>query len=57
MPQKKMRRPVSDNPKAFRVDVRLTEDELCILDAYCKRKNVKRPQGLRDGIKALEKIK
>lgn len=56
MPSKNMGRPVSDNPKNLRLDVRVTKDELKILDEYCKRKNVKRPQGLRDGIKALEKL-
>lgn len=56
MPQKKIGRPVSENPKNFRLDIRVTKEELQILDAYCKRKGVKRPQGLRDGIRALEKI-
>ncbi|MDR2933128.1 MAG: hypothetical protein LBV27_08485 [Oscillospiraceae bacterium] len=56
MPIKKMGRPVSDNPKNFRLDIRLTKDELETLDDYCTRKGVKRPQGLRDGIKALKKM-
>jgi len=56
MPQKKMGRPVSENPKNIRLDIRVTKEELKILDDYCKWKNVKRPQGLRDGIKALEKM-
>lgn len=55
MPAKKPGRPVEENPKNIRLDVRITKEELQILDEYCKRKNVKRPQGLRDGIKALEK--
>lgn len=55
MPQKKRGRPFAENPKTLRVDVRLTEEELQLLDKYCKRKGVSRPQGLRDGIKALEK--
>lgn len=53
MPQKQRGRPVTDNPKSLRVDVRLTEAELKMLDEYCTRKDVTRPQGLRDGIKAL----
>ncbi|MDY3005355.1 MAG: hypothetical protein SOR92_12890 [Christensenella hongkongensis] len=53
LPNKKRGRPFSENPRNFRVDIRLTKDELKILDDYCKRKGVKRPQGLRDGIKAL----
>ena len=56
MPQKKRGRPVEENPKDIRLDIRVTKDELQILDEYCKRKGVKRPQGLRDGIKALEKM-
>jgi len=53
MPEKHRGRPTTDNPKTMRVDVRLTEEELKILDEYCKQKGVSRPQGLRDGIKAL----
>ena len=56
MPTKKRGRPVSDNPKENRLDVRVTKEELCILDDYCKRNNIKRPQGLRDGIKALKNL-
>jgi len=54
MLQKKRGRPVKDNPKNIRLDIRMTKDELQILDEYCQRKGVKRPQGLRDGIKMLE---
>lgn len=54
MPQKRPGRPVEENPKDIRLDIRITKDELRILDGYCERKNVKRPQGLRDGIKALK---
>lgn len=57
MPQKKRGRPVEENPKDIRLDIRVTKDELQILDEYCKGKGVKRPQGLHDGIKALEKCK
>lgn len=53
MPGKHRGRPMTDNPKTMRVDVRLTETELELLDKYCKEKGVSRPQGLRDGIKAL----
>lgn len=56
MPPRKPGRPIEENPKNIRLDVRITKEELQILDEYCARKNVKRPQGLRDGIKALEKI-
>ena len=53
---KKRGRPVEENPKNIRLDIRITKEELQILDDYCERKNVKRPQGLRDGIKALENL-
>lgn len=53
MPQKQRGRPTTDNPKTMRVDVRLTTEELEMLDKYCHQTNVSRPQGLRDGIKAL----
>lgn len=53
MPKKHRGRPTTDNPKTMRVDVRLTEEELQMLDKYCQQTGVSRPQGLRDGIKAL----
>lgn len=56
MPTQKRGRPVTENPKNIRLDIRVTKEELQVLDDYCKRKNVKRPQGLRDGIKALENL-
>lgn len=56
MPSKKRGRPVEENPKNIRLDIRVTKEELQILDDYCERKNVKRPQGLRDGIKVLENL-
>lgn len=55
MTKKQRGRPVSDNPRTLRVDVRLTKEELLLLDEYCKKKGVSRPQGLRDGIYALNK--
>lgn len=56
MPLKKLGRPIKENPKNIRLDIRVTKEELRILDEYCERKNIKRPQGLRDGLKALEKM-
>ena len=56
MPSKKRGRPVEENPNNIRLDISITKEELKILDDYCERKNVKRPQGLRDGIKALENL-
>lgn len=56
MSPQKRGRPIEANPKNIRLDIRVTKEELEILDDYCKRKGVKRPQGLRDGIKALENM-
>lgn len=53
MPKRRRGRPVTANPKSVRIDVRLTMEESRILDDYCQSQNVSRPQGLRDGIKAL----
>lgn len=53
MPKKRMGRPPSENPKNLRIDIRLTEEEMKLLDEYCKKAGVSRPQGLRDGIKLL----
>ncbi|MDR2931963.1 MAG: hypothetical protein LBV27_02535 [Oscillospiraceae bacterium] len=55
MPNKKRGRPAIENPKTVRVDVRLTKEELQKLDEYCGKSGVSRPQGLRDGINALNK--
>ena len=35
------------------VRMRLSEEEMKLLDEYCKKNNITRPQGLRDGLKAL----
>lgn len=53
MANKKMGRPPSENPKSADVHVRLTAEELEKLDEYCQKAGVSRPQGLRDGIRAL----
>ena len=55
MPNTKRGRPYAENPKNVRVDVRLTKEELQMLDEYCIKNEVSRPQGLRDGIKTLNK--
>ena len=56
MPTKKRGRPVEENPKNIRLDIRITKEELQLIDDYCERKIVKCPQGWRDGIKALENL-
>ena len=41
MPQGKPGRPAEENPKNIRLDIRVTKDELRILDEYCKRNDIK----------------
>ncbi|GMQ55706.1 hypothetical protein AN1V17_00980 [Vallitalea sediminicola] len=53
MPKKKMGRP-TDEPKPYRLDVRVSKEHLEVLDEYCKNNNIKRPQGIREGIMSLK---
>lgn len=53
MTGKKMGRPPSENPKSVSIHVRLTAEEVKLLDEYCEKSGISRPQGLRDGIYAL----
>ena len=39
-------RPVSDNPKSVKVDIRMTEDEKSMLDAYANEHNLTKTQVL-----------
>jgi len=55
MTGKRRGRPIAENPKSVRIDVRLTPEELQMLDKYCNKNGVSRPQGLRDGIKVLNR--
>lgn len=50
---KKMGRP-TDDPKTIRLDIRISQNDANILDDYCKRTGKRRPEALRDGIKALK---
>lgn len=51
-------RPPSENPKSNPIHVRLDNKSLDILDRYCKQKNIKKTEGIRQGIQLLEdKIK
>lgn len=50
---KKMGRP-TDNPKPNKLNVRVDDETLKILDEYCEHKKVTRPDGVRDGIKSLK---
>lgn len=53
MPAKKMGRP-TDEPKPIRLDIRISENDLKILEDYCERTGKKRPEAIRDGIKLLK---
>ena len=55
MANKKMGRPLSPNPKTMRVSVRLTVEEMELLDEYCQKEGVSHPQGLRDALHAFLK--
>ncbi len=53
MVTKKMGRP-TDEPKPNKLHLRLSDEDLKILDDYCKRTEKTRPEGARDGIKCLK---
>ncbi len=50
---KKMGRP-TDNPKPHKLSVRLDTEGLEILDAYCKKNQVTRMEGIRRGVHRLK---
>ena len=50
---KKMGRP-TENPKPFKLSVRIDEKTLETLDAYCKREGITRMEGIRHGIQRLQ---
>lgn len=54
MSDKKLGRP-TDNPKNNKITIRIDDEVLKILDAYCKKKNVTRTSAITEGIKKLEK--
>lgn len=53
MDRKKMGRPPSDNPKAYKIAVKLDQEAKDILDAYCTQENVSVMEAARRGIKRL----
>lgn len=46
-------RPVSDNPKSVKVDIRITEEEKILLDAYAEEHNLTKTQVL---VKAFDEM-
>lgn len=53
MPDKKMGRP-TDNPKQTQFSIRFDEQTLNILDEYCKKEDISRPEGVRRAVRKLE---
>ena len=49
----KMGRP-TDNPKPYKITVRIDEKNKEILDRYCKQEEVSQMEAVRRGIKKLE---
>lgn len=50
---KKIGRP-TDNPKIYKITVRLDEKSKSILEKYCQEMNVKQTEAIREGILRLE---
>lgn len=44
----------TDNPKPYKITVRLDEEAETTLTAYCKQEGVERGEAVRRGIKKLE---
>lgn len=53
MASKKMGRP-TDNPKPYKITVRLDENSKSILDSYCRQEEVTQMEAVRRSIKKLE---
>lgn len=53
MTPKKMGRP-TDNPKTTQFSVRFDSETLKILDDYCKKNDVSRPEGVRKAVRNLK---
>lgn len=50
---KKLGRP-TDNPKPYKITVRIDEESKKILDEYCLKENVNQMEAVRRGIKKLD---
>ena len=51
--KKKMGRP-TDDPKPHKITARLNDETLKILDNYCKKKSINRPEGIREAVYRLK---
>ena len=54
MANKKLGRP-TDNPKNIRLAVRMDKETFEILDKYCQKENISKMEGIRRGIRKLDK--
>lgn len=54
--RKKMGRP-TDSPKTTQFSVRFDDDTVEILDEYCSKEGINRPEGVRRAVRKLRKQK
>ena len=52
--EKGKRGPKTDNPKPFKIGIKLDQESKDILDAYCEQENVSKMEAARRGIKRLK---
>lgn len=57
MPEKKKMGRPTDSPKTTQFSIRFDEKTLEILDTYCKKKNLTRPQAVRYAVQRLKEEK
>ena len=44
----------TDNPKCYKITVRLDDSSVRIMNAYCQQENIERAEAVRRGLKKLE---
>lgn len=44
----------TDNPKAYKITVRLDEEANAVLQAYCEQESIKKGEAVRRGLKKLK---
>lgn len=49
----KKRGPKTDNPKAYRMTIKLDQESKDIIDAYCAKESVSKGECVRRGVKRL----
>lgn len=55
MPEKKKMGRPTDNPKQTQFSVRFDDETLSILDDYCEKNSLSRPEGIRKAVRKLKK--